>query len=119
MPRIGGKFQTQHENSKKEKAGGVELGYPMLAETHTRLEEHFTGRARERSGYGYPVYALEHHFLVPLRARRLVLPRKPEFQAKIAQQAIDVRIKIFLNHRFVLDKIQPIRDVEVIRKLLV
>ena len=32
----------------------------MLAETQTRLEEHFTGLARERSGYGYPVYALEH-----------------------------------------------------------
>jgi len=32
----------------------------MLAEAQTRLEEHFTGLAGERSGYGYPVYALEH-----------------------------------------------------------
>src|SRR5271166_930616 len=32
----------------------------MLAEAQTRLEEHFMGLAGERSGYGYPVYALEH-----------------------------------------------------------
>jgi hypothetical protein len=32
----------------------------MLAEAQKRLEEHFTGLASERSGYGYPVYALEH-----------------------------------------------------------
>jgi hypothetical protein len=32
----------------------------MLAEAQTRLEEHFMGLAGERSGCGYPVYALEH-----------------------------------------------------------
>lgn len=31
-----------------------------LAESQTRLEEHFAGLADKRSDYGYPVYALEH-----------------------------------------------------------